>query len=203
MADAASVRSQRRLRRQRFARVSCHVSRCGQILLGSVGIWVGIARDTRIENNEISELPYSGISVGWRWDAEPSGSAGNQIVDNHIHHVMQELSDGAGIYTLGLQPGTVLSGNRIHDIPLNASRAESNGIFMDEGSTSIVVEGNSIWRIARSPIRFHKAGCNVIRGNRLFVDPGVELFTFNSTEPKDLTFEANETLDNAKSPGSR
>ncbi len=181
----------------------CHVGRCGQILLGSVGIWVGIARDTRIENNEISELPYSGISVGWRWDAEPSGCAGNQIVNNHIHHVMQELSDGAGIYTLGLQPGTVLSGNRMHDIPLNAGRAESNGIFMDEGSTSIMVEGNLIWRTARSPIRFHKAGSNVIRGNRLFVDPGVELFTFNSTEPNDLTFEANEALDNAISPGSR
>ena len=181
----------------------CRVSRCGQILLGSVGIWVGIARDTRIGNNEVSDLPYSGISVGWRWDDGPSGCAANLITGNHIHQVMQVLSDGAGIYTLGLQPGTVLSGNRIHDIPLNAGRAESNGIFMDEGSTLILVEANSIYRTARSPIRFHKAGSNIVRGNQLYVDAGVEPFTFNNTDSKVITFKANETLDNSKSPESR
>lgn len=182
---------------------ACRVSRCGQILSGSVGIWVGIARNTRIENNEVFDLPYSGISVGWRWDDGPSGCAANQLSGNHIHHVMQVLSDGAGIYTLGLQPGTVLSGNRIHDIPLNAGRAESNGIFMDEGSTSIMVEANSIYRTARSPIRFHKAGSNIVRGNQLYVEPGASPFTFNNTDPEVITFTANETLENSNSPDSR
>ena len=71
---------------------------------------------------------------------------------------MQTLSDGSGIYTLGRQPGTVLAENVIHDIPPNAGRAQSNGIFMDEGSTDIRVEDNTIYHIARSPIRFNMAG---------------------------------------------
>ncbi|MEQ1903954.1 MAG: right-handed parallel beta-helix repeat-containing protein [Pirellulaceae bacterium] len=179
---------------------NCQVKRCGRVLLGSVGIWVGIARETMIQNNELTELPYTGISVGWRWDAEPTGCRDNQVVENHIHHVMQELSDGAGIYTLGLQPGTVLSANRIHDIAINAGRAESNGIFMDEGSSQILVDRNVIDHIAKSPIRFHKAGVNTIRNNRLYVAPGDQPFTFNSTDPNVLIFENNETLDQSQAP---
>ncbi len=176
------------------------VSRCGQILLGSVGIWIGIARDTQVVGNEVFELPYSGISVGWRWDAKNSGCQQNQITGNHIHHVMQTLSDGAGIYTLGRQPGTVLKQNRIHDVPVNAGRAESNGIFMDEGSSEILVIDNVIYRIARSPIRFHKARVNTLRNNSLYLEPGVEAFTFNNTDPGAINMESNRLLSNEAAP---
>jgi hypothetical protein len=57
---------------------------------------------------------------------------------------VQVLSDGGGIYTLGCQPGTQLRGNLIHDVPLNAGRAESNGMFLDEGSDGITIQGNAI-----------------------------------------------------------
>jgi parallel beta-helix repeat protein len=89
------------------------------------------------------------------------------IRDNQIHHVMQTLSDGGGIYTLGRQPGTVLSGNVIHDIQINSGRAESNGIFMDEGSTDIRVENNTFYGIARAGIRYNEAGKNTVANNRL------------------------------------
>ena len=172
----------------------CRIFGCGKILLGSVGIWIGIARDTVVSENEIHDLPYTGISVGWRWDREPSGCRGNQILGNHIHHVMQELSDGAGIYTLGRQPGTVLRGNRIHDVRHSAGRADSNGIFMDEGSSEMIVEENTIFGTDQSPIRFHRAGPNVIRKNVLHVANAVAPFTFNSTEQTELTFESNRVL---------
>jgi hypothetical protein len=38
---------------------------------------------------------------------------------------MQILSDGGGIYTLGRQPGTTLSNNHIHHIPLNAGKLKA------------------------------------------------------------------------------
>ncbi len=169
----------------------CSVSECGTILLGSVGVWIGIARDTLIADNSISDLPYTGISVGWQWDAVPTGCASNQIRGNHIQRVMLQLSDGGGIYTLGRQPGTILSGNRIHDIPLNAGRAESNGIFMDEGSCDILVAENEIFDVARSPIRFHKAQADTIRKNRLSTSSGADAFRFNATDPTTLDFEDN------------
>lgn len=167
---------------------------CGKQFHGSVGIWIGMASSCRVERCEISQLPYTGISVGWRWNPEPSPCKQHTISDNHIHHVMQVLSDGGGIYTLGRQPGTVLKGNHIHDVPLNAGRAQSNGIFMDEGTTDILVEANLIHAIAKSPIRFHRAGENIIRGNILGIAQGQTAFTFNSTDAKVITFENNREL---------
>ena len=59
---------------------------------------------------------YTGVSVGWMWNPTPTPCRANLVENNHIHHVMQILSDGGGIYTLGRQPGTVLRGNVIHDV---------------------------------------------------------------------------------------
>jgi hypothetical protein len=172
----------------------CKISRCGQILFGSVGIWIGIASDNKIVGNEISNLPYTGISVGWRWNDNPSGCKNNQISDNYIHHVMQVLSDGGGIYTLGRQPGTHISKNRIHNIPLNMGRAESNGIFMDEGSSGMIIEENVIYEIACSPIRFHKCKSNEVRSNQLFVGDGVNPFTYNNTDKTMVRLNENQVL---------
>jgi hypothetical protein len=106
---------------------------------------------------------------------------------------MQMLSDGGGIYTLGRQPGTVLRGNVIHDVQLNAGRAESNGLFIDEGSSEILIEQNTIYNIARSPIRFHKAKGNTIRNNVLVTSDGTPPFRYNATDEQSMTYQANKT----------
>jgi hypothetical protein len=167
------------------------IAQCGQILHGSVGVWVGIAAGTKIADNEISQLPYTGVSVGWQWNPEPTGCRDNVVANNHIHQVMQLLSDGGGIYTLGRQPGTVLRDNQIHDVPLNAGKAESNGIFMDEGSSLIVVTGNEITKTACAPIRFHKARELTVQNNRLGVPRGAQPFTYNATDPATIVTEPN------------
>jgi hypothetical protein len=94
------------------------------------------------------------------WSEIPTPAGRNQILNNHIHHVMQVLSDGGGIYTLGLQPDSVIQGNLIHDVPLNLGRAESNGMFLDQGTMGFVVKENVIYNIDRSPLRFHMASTN-------------------------------------------
>jgi hypothetical protein len=115
---------------------------------------------------------------------------------------MQVLSDGGGIYTLGWQPGTALRGNWIHDVPLNAGRAESNGMFLDEGTTDIVIEGNLIHDTIRSPLRFHKAGKNLVRNNHLAVGERVPLVRYNATDAKNITLEANTTVGPADRAGA-
>src|SRR5688500_1281330 len=108
------------------------------------------------------------------------------------------MSDGGGIYTLGRQEGTKLVNNKIHDIPTNLGRAESNGIFMDEGSSEILVEGNTIYNLARSPIRFHKAEKNTLVKNTLVAPPRVPHFRYNNASENTMMFVDNQLLEAEK-----
>ena len=173
------------------------IHHCGALFYGSVGVWAGITEGTVVAHNEIRDLPYTGVSLGWQWDPRPTPCKANVVEHNHIHHVMQMLSDGGGIYTLGRQPGTILRGNHIHDVAANAGRAESNGMFIDEGSSEILIEGNVIHAVARSSIRFHKATGNTIRSNTLFVAPRRAAFTFNACRRDTMTFKDNTILPGA------
>ncbi|MBI1375585.1 MAG: hypothetical protein GC159_22975 [Phycisphaera sp.] len=165
---------------------NCVIEHVGAQFVGAVGVWVGLARDTKVEHNEVRYTPYTGISIGWMWNPTPTPAKNNSTSFNHIHHVMQLLSDGGGIYTLGLQPGSTLSGNHIHDVPLNAGRAESNGMFLDEGTTDVVIEGNVIHGVDRSPLRFHQATTNLVKGNVFVVRPGVPHIRYNSTKEENI-----------------
>jgi hypothetical protein len=77
---------------------------------GGVGIWVGYVRDTLIAHNQLSHLPYSGISMGWGgWHTDslhpdnPSIMGGNTVADNLIEDYQITLPDGGAIYTNGTQ----------------------------------------------------------------------------------------------------
>jgi hypothetical protein len=85
----------------------------------------------------------------------------------------------------------------IHDIPVNAGRAESNGMFIDQGSTDLEIKGNTIYHILRSPIRFNMAGKNTIAHNRLALTPGTPTFQYTATKASDMTFLDNEVIENA------
>ncbi|MCC9607274.1 right-handed parallel beta-helix repeat-containing protein [Blastopirellula sp. JC732] len=174
---------------------NCVIRRTGRQFFGSIGVWVAFAAETKVVHNEITDLPYSGVSVGWLWNPTPTPVEKNVVEANHIHHVMQKLSDGGGIYTLGRQPGTRLAGNHIHDIPLNAGRAESNGMFLDEGSDQITIEGNLIYNIDRSPLRFHKAQEMFVRRNVLVCrDAAIPPLRYNSTNPETIEQTDNVVL---------
>jgi hypothetical protein len=172
---------------------NCTIERCGAVYYGAVGIWVGLSGNNNVVRNEVRDLPYTGISVGWMWNPTPTPCAGNEVKDNHIHHVMQILSDGGGIYTLGRQPGTKLIGNWIHDVPANAGRAESNGMFLDEGSTDLLIENNLIHDVARSPLRFHKAGVNLVKANVLVGGKGSPAVRYNTTPEANIKLEGNSS----------
>jgi Right handed beta helix region/GH141 insertion domain len=170
------------------------IKKCGVLYRGCLGIWVGIAQKTEITQNTLSYLPYTGISLGWIWNPKPSPCQGNIVSKNHIHHVMQELSDGGGIYTLGRQPGTKLIQNWIHDIPLNLGRAESNGMFLDEGTTGILIKENVIYNIDKSPLRFHRAGENRVEQNFLAVKENIPTVRYNTTPEINIHLEKNFSL---------
>lgn len=138
----------------------CVVTRTGRIRLGTIGIWVAIARDCRVEHNEISDAPYTGLSLGWRWEPTPTAAGGHQVVGNHIHHVVRELCDGAGIYALGYQPGSRMTGNVIHDVRRlpEAHGSPISAIYLDQGSLGWTVESNVVYGIDDRAVNMHQPG---------------------------------------------
>jgi hypothetical protein len=165
---------------------NCVVKKCGEQFYGAVGIWCGLTVETVIKNNEIYDLPYTGISIGWMWSPEPTPCRDNVIDGNHIHHILQVLSDGGGIYSLGLQPGSKILNNHIHDVRINAGRAESNGMFLDEGTTDVIIANNLIYNIAKSPLRFHRATTNLVKENFLFCTNENPPIRYNTTKEEDI-----------------
>jgi hypothetical protein len=138
----------------------CTVRRAGRIRLGSVGIWIGFATGCRVVHNEVAELPYTGISVGWRWDPSPAKCGKHEVSHNHIHDVMRLVCDGAGIYCLGRQAGSRMEGNRVHDVR-RAKDAHSSpiaGIYFDQGSQGWTVTGNAVHGIDDRAFNLHKPG---------------------------------------------
>jgi len=164
----------------------CTISKVGAQYFGAVGIWCGFVSNTTIKNNEVYDLPYSGISIGWEWSPAPTPCKQNIVDGNHIHHILNILSDGGGIYMLGLQPGSKLINNHIHDVKINAGRAESNGMFLDEGTTDVVIANNLIYNIAKSPLRFHRATTNLVKENHLFCKNENPPVRYNSTNAEDI-----------------
>ncbi len=136
----------------------CHIRQCGADSRGAVGIFVAFSSDSRIAHNRIHDLPYTGISVGYRWNTTPTSQARCLVERNHIFDVMKTLADGGGIYTLGFQPGTVLRGNHIHDVHRSAfahGGAPNNGFFIDEGSKGFLFESNVVHDTSGEPVRFN------------------------------------------------
>ncbi|HLZ55174.1 MAG TPA: right-handed parallel beta-helix repeat-containing protein [Verrucomicrobiae bacterium] len=121
------------------------VTDCGTEDWGSVGICVGYGREIAIEHNEVCDLPYTGISVGWGWNKAANCMRDNVIHANHIHQVATRLGDTGGIYTLSAQPGTVISENSVHDIKLSPYVPDPDHwfyLYLDEGSSFITVRDN-------------------------------------------------------------
>ena len=145
---------------QRTKISDCIVRRCGNDGIGGVGIYAAFSKDTLISHNEIYDLPYSGISIGYRWSDEPTTQSHCIVENNHIFNVMQKLADGGGIYTLGRQPGTIIRNNYIHDVKRSGfahGGAPNNGIFIDQGSTDFLFASNVIRDTSGDPIRFNQS----------------------------------------------
>jgi len=126
----------------------------------AVGIWASFPQELVIEHNELYDLPYTAISMGWRWDSSPTAARDNQIRANHIHHVMQKHDDGAAIYTLGRQPGSIIADNYIHDITRApfAGDYPVKGIYLDEGSVEFTLASNLVDLPLEDALNLHKTG---------------------------------------------
>jgi hypothetical protein len=111
-----------------------------------------------VSHNEVYNMPYSGMSLGFGWGANDAGgsdhyanrglynyqpryttpttASGNRLVGNYIHDVMQQMNDGGCIYTLSANPGALISDN--HCLRTNGYF----GLYFDEGSRYYTARNN-------------------------------------------------------------
>ncbi|WP_157520721.1 NEW3 domain-containing protein [Herbidospora daliensis] len=116
-----------------------------------------------IEHNYVSDMPYTGIGLGYGWGAnDPGGSpeyvnrglydfqpvydtpttlSDVRIVGNHVRNVVQTMFDAGCIYTLSAMPRSVIDENYCEG-------SGQLGLYFDEGSRYLSASRNVFVRTA-------------------------------------------------------
>ena len=124
---------------------NCHFYNVTNEDWGCVAICAGYVSGINIEHNTIHDVSYTGISLGWGWNRDLMCMKDNKVHANLIYNYAQHMYDCAGIYTLGNQPGTVISENVVRDIAKPSYVHDPNHwfyLYTDEGSSNITLRDN-------------------------------------------------------------
>lgn len=115
---------------------NCLITHCGRVNPEGCGIVLTDSADSVVTHNEISDLFYTGVSVGWTWGYWGSYAQRNEISYNVITNIGQHLmADMGGIYTLGTSFGTKIHHNYIADV--DSISYGGWAMYNDEGSEGI------------------------------------------------------------------
>ncbi|MGC8742694.1 MAG: right-handed parallel beta-helix repeat-containing protein [Verrucomicrobiia bacterium] len=146
-----------------------HIYNGGHIFTGGVGIWVAQSSSNLISNNDIHDMTYTGISVGWNWNDAPNRTHHNIIQFNHIHHLVNGvMSDAGGIYTLGVSHGSIIRNNLIHDIWPYEKPDFGWGIYLDATCGNYLVESNIVYYTRSGGLMYNNGGHEHVIRNNIF-----------------------------------
>ena len=116
-----------------------------------------------ILHNDISDVPYDAIDIGYGWGYEDAGGNANYrvnlhgydfwdkpvyqtpttyrdtvVANNRIHDAKKLFHDGGAIYNLSASPGTMITENYVFD------NHQKIALYLDEGSRYITVRRNVV-----------------------------------------------------------
>ena len=166
---------------------NCYFTEVGNEDWGCLAIAAGYVSDINIEHNEISEVPYSGISLGWGWTQTVNCMRNNRVHANLIHHYAKHMYDVAGIYTLGSQPKSYVTENCVNSIYKPGYVHDPNHwfyLYTDEGSSFITVRDN--WTEGEKYLQNANGPGNVWENNGPKVDDAIRERAGLEAEYKDL-----------------
>ncbi len=136
----------------------CEIREVGRTQIsGAVGIEVdGCGQILR--HNRIHHLPRGAITL----------RGNNQKVEgNELHDVCLDSPDSGAIYTPGDwgARGSEIRGNFIHDIRNELGSTDVQGIYLDETSAGMLVEGNIVYGVAGFAFKINGGRDNLVRRN--------------------------------------
>jgi hypothetical protein len=115
----------------------CTFREGAQSYFGGPAVWLGQSSGNTVNHNEISGSWQWAVSAGWNWGYGRSRAHDNRIEYNHAHHLGSALGSHSTIYTLGIQPGTIIRRNLVH-------HCAGYGIGLDQATTGVRVEENVV-----------------------------------------------------------
>ncbi|CAF1378788.1 unnamed protein product [Adineta ricciae] len=144
--------------------LSNEISYGGNVFPSAVGVLVFRAYDIIIADNSIHHHRYNGISVGSQNGYDESFTWKILIIGNYIYTIGQHiLCDQGGIYTIGIQPGTIIHGNVIKNVYSYA--VYMWGIYLDDGASNILVSNNVVYNTGWSSLFQHYGANNTVVNN--------------------------------------
>lgn len=146
-----------------------HIHHCGVIYPSAIGVALGTSGQNIVSHNNIHDVGYCGL-----------GNFGpeNIIEFNEVHHVMQQLCDGAGIFMQRTETdGTIVRNNIFHDIYPYAYYGW--GIYLDERTEYVTVMNNIVYRTLSGGTMIHGGRYNFWENN-VFVESGDSQIFWNT-----------------------
>jgi len=140
----------------------------GRIFNNAIGVMLTNARNCEISHNEIHDGFYTAVSAGWVWGYSYNVTDYLKISDNLIYDIGQGwLADMGGIYTLGMQPHSVISGNVVHDVGCYSGSSGYGGwgIYLDEGTSGMTVKNNIAYDCSSQGFHQHYGKENIVKNN--------------------------------------
>ncbi len=113
--------------------------RVGVDVARSIGMVVHSGENYTIKHNELRDMPYSGISIGYTWNTDQNTCYNMDVGYNYVYDTCKVMHDGGGIYTLGAQPGSRYYNNYIERVNLGL-----NGFYTDNGTRYLTIKDNYI-----------------------------------------------------------
>jgi hypothetical protein len=162
-----------------------HLFSGGHVYPAGVGIWVAQSSSNRISHNDIHDLLYSGLSIGWNWDDATNRTHHNVIEWNHVHDLVHGvLSDAGLIYCLGVSPGSVIRNNVFHDIWPYSTPSFGWGIYLDATCGNYLVESNLVFNTLSGGLMFNNGGHeHVIQNNVFALSANHALWPYSEKRP--------------------